>query len=276
MIGDLTTLAKAKRYLNIAPSTTTSDALLQDMITAMSHTVLNYVGRATFAVTTFSDVYDGNGKDWMLIRQWPVVEVLKVEVPGRVLTTPADTTTWPPSSGYSFDQADSAGGAQQRLTLWGGLFFPRGRSSTRVTYKAGYQTLGEVATVPASTPYQVSPQLTWLADLGVTYADGTPLTYVASAPAAGQYALVNPTPTSLAYGFAAADANAGVLLSYSSVPPDVDNAVQQWIAEDYRRMDRIGILSQAVGGQETVSYSQKDMGDWIQTKLNPFRRVTPT
>jgi hypothetical protein len=168
------------------------------------------------------------------------------------------------------EDADTVGGAQQRLMLFG-YVFPRQRAGVRVTYTAGYRTLREAHQVPASGPYTVDPALTWISDLGVTYANGTALAYVAGAPAAGQYTLAGAL-----YSFAAADAGASVLISYSSVPADVDQAVVEMAAEAYKRKDRLGIVSQSVGGQETVSYSQKEMSEVNRLALNPFRRVTPT
>jgi len=69
----------------------------------------------------------------------------------------------------------------------------------------------EVHAVPASTPWTVTVtnSATFAKDLGVTYASGYPLTQVASAPAVGQYSVAAGV-----YTFAAADANANILISY--------------------------------------------------------------
>jgi hypothetical protein len=69
--------------------------------------------------------------------------------------------------------------------------------------------------VPASNPYQVTATngATFVTDLGVTYATtGLALTKVASAPAAGQYAV---STSGGIYTFAAGDAGASVLIAYT-------------------------------------------------------------
>lgn len=71
----------------------------------------------------------------------------------------------------------------------------------------------EAASVPASSPYTytVVDSATFQTDLGVTYAaTGLPLVKVASAPAAGQYSV-----SAGVYTFAAGDAGAAILVSYT-------------------------------------------------------------
>ena len=69
----------------------------------------------------------------------------------------------------------------------------------------------EAHSVPASTPWTVTVtnSAQFSKDLGVTYANGNPLTQVASGPTAGQYSV-----SAGVYTFATADANAAVLISY--------------------------------------------------------------
>lgn len=69
----------------------------------------------------------------------------------------------------------------------------------------------EAHSVPASTPWTVTVtnSAQFSKDLGVTYANGNPLTLVASGPTAGQYSV-----SAGVYTFATADANAAVLISY--------------------------------------------------------------
>lgn len=69
----------------------------------------------------------------------------------------------------------------------------------------------EAHSVPASTPWTVTVtnSADFTKDLGVTYANGNPLTQVASGPTAGQYSVAAGV-----YTFAAADASANVLISY--------------------------------------------------------------
>ena len=69
----------------------------------------------------------------------------------------------------------------------------------------------EAHSVPASTPWTVTVtnSAQFAKDLGVTYANGNPLTQVASAPAVGQYSV-----SAGVYTFAAADTGVAVLISY--------------------------------------------------------------
>lgn len=69
----------------------------------------------------------------------------------------------------------------------------------------------EPGMVPATTTYIVTTanSADWTTDLGVMKTNGTVMTRVASGPAAGQYSVAAGV-----YTFAAADANAAVLISY--------------------------------------------------------------
>jgi hypothetical protein len=62
------------------------------------------------------------------------------------------------------------------------------------------------------------------------------------------------------------------VITYDYVPFDVSFAVTELIGEWYKRKDRIGILSKTLGGQETVTFSQKDMGESIRSCFS----LTPT
>lgn len=83
-----------------------------------------------------------------------------------------------------------------------------GVSSSTGTVKIA---VNEAGTVPAVTTYTVTVanSANFSQDLGVTYADGSLLTKVASSPAAGQYSVAAGV-----YTFAAADASTKVLISY--------------------------------------------------------------
>ena len=134
--GDLTTLDNVKAWLPDMAQVTTSDALLARLITAASQAVCVYTGRAGFGVQDYSELYDGRARPWLMLRQWPAVEVTSVYV--SCSFTPAAVTLEPPV----------AGGGAQRLSLADGCF-PRGVSNVTVSYQAGY------ATVPADVEQAV-------------------------------------------------------------------------------------------------------------------------
>lgn len=92
--------------------------------------------------------------------------------------------------------------------LYNELFF--GSTASSGTTKL---VSNEAGSVPAATTYTVTVvnSASFVADQGVVYANtGLPLTQVASAPAVGQYSVAAGV-----YTFAAADASAAVLISYT-------------------------------------------------------------
>lgn len=62
---------------------------------------------------------------------------------------------------------------------------------------------------------------------------------------------------------------------YASAPPEIAQACIEFVALRYRERMRVGESSKAIGGGETVSYSQKDMSAPISTLLQQYRVVAP-
>ena len=143
----------------------------------------------------------------------------------------------------------------QRLSYRNGRF---ARGAIAVTYRAGYEIVAEVATVPASAPFTVqalAPFGAWSADTGVA---GAPRPY---AVAGGSYT------------FPAAAAGLPVALSYAYVPADLARAALDWVADRYAARNRIGQSARTLGGQETASFIVKAMPDSVDRLLRPYRRV---
>ena len=71
-----------------------------------------------------------------------------------------------------------------------------------------------------------------------------------------------------------------VLLSYtagySATPPDIAQACIELVCQRYRERTRIGEVSRALGGSESVTFSQKDMTDDVRVLLSQYRAVAPT
>lgn len=266
--GDLTTLAHVKEWLGIDPEATDGDALLSRMITAASRFVLGYLNRASLAAMTINDVYDGHGNNFMILRQWPVIDLSTIQFYGITVDQPAVGN--PRSNGYLLEDAQQAGG-QQRLTLFGHNF-PVGRSVINISYRAGYLMMDEAYTIPDATPWQITTSSVWLVDEGVKYALGDiPLTKVDENPIVGQYSVdVNGV-----YTFAEADEGEDILISYSYVPADIEQATYQMVGEQYNYKSRIGYVSKSLAGQETVTFTQKSMTDYIKLLLQPYMRVVP-
>jgi hypothetical protein len=126
-----------------------------------------------------------------------------------------------------------------------------------VQYLAGFAVSGEAWTIPASARYQeqvFAPFGSWGQDDGVIDAGGQALVAVSDTPAQGQYAVTNGSCT-----FAAADAGRAILISYSSVPSDIEQACCELVSERFKYKGRIGMVSKSLNGQESVSFSQKDI-----------------
>ena len=62
---------------------------------------------------------------------------------------------------------------------------------------------------------------------------------------------------------------------YSVIPPDIAQACTDLVCLRYRERTRIGEMSRAIGGSETVAYSQRDMSEHIKLLLSQYRLVAP-
>jgi gp6-like head-tail connector protein len=88
------------------------------------------------------------------------------------------------------------------------------------------------------------------------------------------------TPTQLVIRGYAVPRKAGcVTLQYTAgyavTPPDLAQACIELVALRYRERSHIGEISKAIGGGQTVSYSQKDMSDSIKALIQQYRIVAP-
>lgn len=62
---------------------------------------------------------------------------------------------------------------------------------------------------------------------------------------------------------------------YATTPPELAQACVELVCQRYRERTRTGEVSKALGGGETVTYSQKDMSEDIRTILSQYRAVAP-
>jgi len=62
---------------------------------------------------------------------------------------------------------------------------------------------------------------------------------------------------------------------YAVTPPDIDQACVELVSQRYRERVRIGEVSRALGGGETVTYSQQDMSDDVKLLLSQYRALVP-
>lgn len=257
--GALATIDQVKAWTSIKNDT--DDALLQRLVDSASTFVYSYLSLDTFAKSQYDEMYDGTGGSFMVLRQQPAIEVLAVALHGTPLVAASgDGKTSPFTNGYKL--------FRQNLTLFGHMF-PYCRSSVYVSYTAGYWVQNEKGVVPSSD-HKIMVASTHLQDEGVTLADGTALTKVASAPGAMEYSVDDGV-----YLFNTAQDTATVLISYSYVPADINQAVIELCGERYKYRDRIGHSSKSLGGQETVSFQANNVPQFIIALLNKYIRVVP-
>ncbi len=62
---------------------------------------------------------------------------------------------------------------------------------------------------------------------------------------------------------------------YAVIPPDIAQACIELVSQRYRERARIGEVSRALGGGETVTYSQQDMSDDVRLLLAQYRALAP-
>jgi hypothetical protein len=272
--ADLVPLSMVKAWLGIA--TSDSDPALSQMISQISQAVLNSLSRDVILPEIVTEYYDGNNRDRVLLRNWPVNSIISVGIDGTgVRSSPAMALGTTLSGGWVLDSTvGPPPDRMQSILLRGGAGpFSRGIQNIAVTYLAGYMVSGEVWVIPSS-PYQITsyqPYGLWARDMGVLLA-GAHMTAVPSAPSAGQYSV---DPLTGIYTFSVADAGLSVAMSYGYVPADLAQVTMEWASERFRYRDRIGLQSKSLGGQETMSYSTKAIPDFVEQTLRNYRRVVP-
>jgi hypothetical protein len=233
--SDLAVLADVKTWLSGSSGIGTSDdALLARLITDVSGAIAAYLGRPSLTPHAFAERLDGDGKTRLYLRHYPVLAITSLVIGHQSVAAavPAVGAALC-ENGYLLEPWDGLPpGRLQALDVFGTAFH-KGRQNVAVSYSAGYAVTGEAVTVPAAPgPYSVAaaaPFGPWASDGGVTYANGASLLMVAGNPSAGEYAVGGGV-----YAFAAADADAGLLISYGFVPAAINNACIEWTAERYR------------------------------------------
>jgi hypothetical protein len=60
---------------------------------------------------------------------------------------------------------------------------------------------------------------------------------------------------------------------YVTPPADVAEAVMELVGLRYRGKDRLGKISESLGGMATTSYSQKDVGPFVQSVIARYMRA---
>lgn len=266
--GDLTTTQRVANWLSVPPNPTSP--ITAQLIGSMSNLIRNKLHRGRLNSQLHTRTFDGVGNMQLVLPDYPVTKIVGIMQSQRTIPLSAANVV---GQGYGV-----------RCVLWNGDlpgenavlefangWFGMGAQNVNVIYQAGYLIEAEAATVPATGPYIVTVQQPLgicSKDNGITYADGAALTAVAANPAAGQY--ISPADDNLGvYTFSAADADAAVLISYSFVPADLEEACNQMVAERYSYRSRVGDISKSLGGQETMRYMRGGVMPWNRTSSLP-------
>lgn len=267
LAGDLTTPARVNTWL--ANGLTLPSPILSQLIPSMTALIYNKLNRARGYSQTFQRTFDGVGNMQLVLPDYPVTAISAVQVGKAVIqrsVIPLGDAAQPANTGYGYGYrwvpwSGNLPGDPVVLEFAGGFFW-QGAQNVQVTYTAGYLISSEPWTIPA-TPFQITvlqPQGVWCRDNGVVNATtGATMTAVASAPTTGQY--IAPTDAAPGvYTFSSADEGVPVLISYSFIPADLEEACIQMIAERLSYRGRIGEISKSLGGQETIRFARGAMG----------------
>lgn len=269
MATALTTLVNVKAWC--AVSSSGDDTLLTRLIAQASRAIYAYLTTNTLFLQTFSQAYDGVNNSRLILKEWPVISVASVYINGsNVNACPAQPQS---GAGYRFESFNGVPpGQPQALDLIGGGLFYKGQQNVYVTYDSGYSVSDEAHTVPASTAYTITVDQVYGAfgqDDGVVSVAGVVYTKVTGAPAAGQYSV----STAGVYTFNATNASTPLLISYSYIPFDIEQACIEMVSERYFYKQRVGQKTKSLGGQETASYDLSAMSEYVKILLQPYKRT---
>lgn len=291
--GDLTTPERVATWMANAPAL--PSPILSQLIGSMTALIYSKLNRARLYSQTFIRTFDGVGTMQLGLPDWPVLSVISVQQGAALIPAAPFPTASPQSNGslspyYGYRYLPWQGnlpGDPVIMELVGGYFYTAAQN-IKVTYQAGYAVQNEPQTVPTSSPYQITvlqPQGIWCRDNGVTYAaTGAALTPVSTITKAGEY-IAPPDSSPGLYIFGEADAGQSLLITYSFIPADLEEATIQMVVERYMYRSRVGDISKSLGGQETMRFQRGNPGrPWggiaslppeVMDLIWPYCAVTP-
>jgi hypothetical protein len=124
---DLTTLAAVKLWLKTPSGDTSSDALLQQLITAYSEFVRSWTNR-DFDVRQYTITRSGNFNSAMRVPQYPIISIDSLGIDGQPVTAQSRFG----AQGFRFGDAS---------IYLDGMSFGVGQGNVTVTYTAGYPVI---------------------------------------------------------------------------------------------------------------------------------------
>lgn len=275
MVDRLTSLAAVKDWLGL--TTDSSDAELTRLVDAASTWAYTYMNRGPFAAHDVVETVRGNGKDTMLLREWPILSVASVGVQGSEVKAATIGHFGLAANGYVISDANLPG-SPQSLNLFGSSFWYK--SQVQIVYRAGYEATEDFELVEgedeegeatgAIESIRPGEAGSWLKDFGVLI-DGVAALKVTKDPQGGEYSI----DAWGNYSFNIADKDKVATISYGYVPWDIAQAVAELVGETMRYKDRIGVKSKSLAGQETVSYFDTVLTPTVSATLSMYRNVVP-
>lgn len=269
---DLTWLAAVKGRAEVAA--VSDDQQIQDAITAFSQWILDYCGRSTLnSIQTFNEIYNGNGNQRLFLRNFPIQALIQVVANGVQVPQSFGFNSW----GVFIEQSQKSiairGGVGSFTTFpypnptygnsamnRGPVFF-RGIGNIQVQYNAGYPSVTITNEVDMITGQTITLQTgPWVADGGVVFFPSLlPLALVPNSPGPSQYAVSNGL-----YVFNVADEGKQVAVTYNinRAPADLEYAVRNVVALNYKRKAWQGLDSRAVAAGGTTGTTRYSTWTW--------------
>jgi hypothetical protein len=72
---DLATLDEVKQYFDYSGSVAEDDDFINDLITRVSKSFCHYCGKDSFLINNYTEYIDGNGSQYMFVKNTPIVSV---------------------------------------------------------------------------------------------------------------------------------------------------------------------------------------------------------
>lgn len=258
-LGDLTTLENVKAFLpGATPVDNDDDDLLRRLIRAFSAKFRNEADRAaiyrgsftykTVSPTGYTRIRAFDqwppligitpaalilGATRCLLYEYPVTSVTSVKIDNQTIPARPAYDPGAPNATREGWELRSDG-----IDLYGYTFTPG--APVEIVYTAGFEALAEPHTIPASSPYTVQADQFFIGDIGVTQSNGSALSGSYTASSSGLYT------------FTAADAGKAILLSYGTVPAEIEQAVIGRVVLAYNERPNVGVASSSMTGQSVT------------------------
>jgi hypothetical protein len=132
---DIVALADVRNYLDKKSGDTADDTFLSSLITIASGSIERFIGGPVKEQTFSDEIYDGDGKDVLFLRNTPITS-LKTPAVGDVQYRNAPDQNWltlEATLAYILVKPDKP----YALFLYANYFY-EGQSNIKVSYKAGY------------------------------------------------------------------------------------------------------------------------------------------